>query len=52
MGTITGSKLVVDVLTEQMKSLTGGQVIVDPDAASAAEKLESIILDRRAALNI
>ena len=49
---ITGSKLVVDVLTEQMKSLTGGQVIVDPDAASAAEKLESIILDRRAALNI
>ena len=49
---ITGSKLVVDVLTEQMKSLTGGQVIIDPNAATAADTLERIILDRRAALNI
>ena len=49
---ITGSKLVVDVLTEQMKSLTGGQVIIDPNAATAADTLERIILDRRAALGI
>jgi len=43
---------VVDVLTEQMKSLTGGQVIIDPDAVSAADKLEGIILEKRAALGI
>ncbi|WP_455595040.1 anaerobic carbon-monoxide dehydrogenase catalytic subunit [Cloacibacillus porcorum] len=49
---ITGSKVVVDVLTEQMKSLTGGQVIIDPDAVSAADKLEGIILEKRAALGI
>ncbi|MGN0881566.1 anaerobic carbon-monoxide dehydrogenase catalytic subunit [Cloacibacillus porcorum] len=49
---ITGSKVVVDVLTEQMKSLTGGQVIIDPDAGSAADKLEGIILEKRAALGI
>ena len=49
---ITGSKLVVDVLTEKMKSLTGGQVIVDPDASSAADKLEGIILEKRAALGL
>lgn len=49
---ITGSKVVVDVLTEQMKSLTGGQVIIDPDAVSAADKLEGIILEKRATLGI
>lgn len=49
---ITGSKVVVDVLTEQMKSLTGGQVIIDPDAKSAADKLEGVILEKRAALGI
>ena len=49
---ITGSKVFVDVLTEQMKSLTGGQVIIDPNAATAADTLERIILDRRAALGI
>ena len=49
---ITGSKLVVDVLTKKMKSLTGGQVIVDPDASSAADKLEGIILEKRAALGL
>ena len=42
----------VDVLTEKMKSLTGGQVIVDPDASSAADKLEGIILEKRAALGL
>ena len=47
---ITGSKVVVEVLTESMKSLTGGRVIVDPDAKSAADKLEGVILEKRAAL--
>ncbi|MDO4560910.1 MAG: anaerobic carbon-monoxide dehydrogenase catalytic subunit [bacterium] len=49
---ITGSKVVVEVLTESMKSLTGGRVIVDPDAKSAADKLEGVILEKRAALGI
>ena len=49
---ITGSKLVTKVLTEDMKELTGGQVIVDADAKSAADKLEAIILEKRSALNI
>lgn len=49
---ITGSKVVVEVLTETMKSLTGGRVIVDPDAKSAADKLEGVILEKRAALGI
>lgn len=49
---ITGSKVVVDVLTEQMKSLTGGQVVIEPDAVKAADKLEAIITDKRAGLNI
>ena len=49
---ITSSKVVVEVLTESMKSLTGGRVIVDPDAKSAADKLEGVILEKRAALGI
>ena len=49
---ITGSSLVTKILTEDMKSLTGGQVIIDPDGASAADKLEKIIMEKRAALNI
>ena len=48
----SGSKLVTKVLTEDMKSLTGGCLVVDPDAKSAAEKLEAIILEKRAGLKI
>ena len=40
------------MLTEDMKSLTGGQVVIDPDGQSAAERLEKIILEKRAGLNI
>ncbi len=49
---ITGSPLVTQILTEDMKSITGGQVIIDPDAASAADKLEKIIMEKRAGLKI
>lgn len=49
---ITGSSLVTGILTEDMKSLTGGQVIIDPDGALAADKLEKIIMEKRAALKI
>lgn len=49
---ITGSPLVTKVLTEDMKNITGGQVIVDADAVSAADKLEAIIEEKRKGLNI
>ncbi len=49
---ISGSDLTVKVLTEDMKDLTGGQVIIDADAKSSADKLEQIIMEKRAGLNI
>lgn len=49
---VTGSPVAVKVLTEDMKTLTGGQVIINPDAAESAEILEKIILEKRQALNI
>ncbi len=49
---VTGSKVAVQVLTEDMKSLTGGQVIINGDAGESAEILEKIILEKRAGLNI
>jgi carbon-monoxide dehydrogenase catalytic subunit len=49
---ITGSKVVTKILTEDMVGLTGGRVIVDGDARSAADTLEGIIEEKRKALNI
>lgn len=49
---ITGSDLVTRVLTEDMKALTGGQVIVNGDACQSADILEQIIEDKRKHLNI
>ena len=49
---ITGSSLVTKVLTEDMKALTGGQVIVSSDAVETAGILEQIIEEKRKALNI
>ncbi len=49
---ITGSPVVTKVLTEDLKGITGGQVIIDPNGASAAETLEKIIMEKRSGLNI
>ena len=49
---VTGSKTVTKVLTEYMKELTGGQVIINADAKESADMLETIIEERRSALNI
>lgn len=49
---VTGSKTVTKVLTEDMKELTGGQVIINADAKESADVLEKIIEERRSALNI
>lgn len=49
---VTGSKLVTKVLTDDMKSLTGGQVIINGDAKESADILDKIIEEKRAGLNI
>jgi carbon-monoxide dehydrogenase catalytic subunit len=49
---VTGSPVAVKVLTEDMKNLTGGQVIINADAKASADILEKIILEKRAALKI
>ena len=49
---VTGSKLVAQVLCEDMKALTGGQVIINGDAAESAKLLEDIILQKRKELNL
>jgi carbon-monoxide dehydrogenase catalytic subunit len=49
---VTGSKLVLDVLTEKMQSLTGGQLIVEQDPQKAAELLENIIMVKRSNLSL
>lgn len=49
---ITGSKVATKVLTEDMKQLTGGQVIINPDPVETAAILEDIIMEKRSALNI
>ena len=49
---VTGSPVAVKVLTEDMKALTGGQVIINPDAKESADILEKIILEKRSGLQI
>jgi carbon-monoxide dehydrogenase catalytic subunit len=49
---IAGSDLTVKVLTEDLKNITGGQVIVELDPVKAADKLEQIIEEKRKGLQI
>jgi carbon-monoxide dehydrogenase catalytic subunit len=49
---VTGSAVAVSVLTDKMQSLTGGQVIISPDAKEAAQILDDIILKKREALGL
>jgi carbon-monoxide dehydrogenase catalytic subunit len=49
---ITGSDLIVKVLTEDMKSLTGGHVFINDDPIESAKMFEDIILEKRKALNL
>ena len=49
---ITGSKVVTEVLTESLKDITGGHVIVNQDPKSSADQLEEIIIDRRQKLGL
>lgn len=49
---VTGSETAVQILTEDMKTLTGGHVIINSDAKETAEILENIISDKRIGLQI
>ncbi|MBL4930379.1 anaerobic carbon-monoxide dehydrogenase catalytic subunit [Clostridium paridis] len=49
---ITGSKVVTKVLTEDLKDITGGQLILEDDVIKAADRLEEIILNRRNSLGL
>ncbi|WP_018248871.1 anaerobic carbon-monoxide dehydrogenase catalytic subunit [Orenia marismortui] len=49
---VTGSEIIVDTLTKNLPDITGGQLIIDGEIESAADKLEEIILDRRNGLGI
>ncbi|BCJ93218.1 carbon-monoxide dehydrogenase catalytic subunit [Anaerocolumna cellulosilytica] len=48
----TGSEVVTKVLTEDMISLTGGQLIIEDDVLKTADLLEGIIEDKRNALGL
>jgi carbon-monoxide dehydrogenase catalytic subunit len=49
---VTGSPVAVQVLTQTMKDLTGGHVLIGDDAAVAANQLDEIIVQKRKALNL
>ena len=49
---ISGSKLVTNVLTEELPKLTGGRLLVECDAVKAAEAMVKHIEDKRRNLHI
>ena len=49
---VTGSKIAVGVLTEGMKQLTGGQLIIEGEVDAAADKFEEIIMEKRKGLGL
>lgn len=49
---ITGSELVTKVLTDDLKNLTGGQLILEDDVMKAADRLEEIVLEKRLGLGL
>jgi carbon-monoxide dehydrogenase catalytic subunit len=49
---VTGSPVAVQVFTQDMLNLTGGQLIIDDNAKSAAATLDAIIEKKRQELNI
>ena len=49
---VIGSELIVKVLCEDMKALTGGHLFINGDAVETANIMEDIILQKRKALNL
>lgn len=49
---ILGSSIVTKVLTEDLVQLTGGRVVVEPDAVKAADIMEQVIADKLLELGV
>ncbi len=49
---VTGSKLVTKTLTEDMKNITGGQIIINDNVDETAKILEDLITEKRANLGL
>ena len=49
---ILGSAVVTKILTQDLVDLTGGRVVVEPDAVKAADIMEQVIVDKLEALGI
>ena len=49
---VTGSPVILDVLTNQLKDLTGGCLMVDTDVESSAKALEQVIIEKRKGLGL
>lgn len=49
---VTGSPVALDVLTNRMKDLTGGQLMVNTDIDASADALEAVILEKRRDLGL
>ena len=49
---MTGSETAVHVLTEDMKNMTGGQLIIEEDPEAAAHQLTQLIDERRKGLGL
>lgn len=49
---IDGSELITKVLTEDLKNITGGQLIIEDDVMKSADILEQIVLEKRAGLGL
>lgn len=49
---VTGSPVVVDVLTNQLGNLTGGKLLIETDIDRAAEEISRIIFEKRKGLGL
>ncbi len=49
---VTGSQVVTNTLSKNLPEITGGQLIIDEEVESSADKLEEIIINRRKGLGI
>ena len=49
---VTGSDLVCSVLTDQIKSMTGGWLMIETDPAKSADLIESVIIEKRKGLGL
>lgn len=49
---VTGSPAAVDILTDKMKDITGGQLIIDTDIEATADTLEAVIMEKRSGLGM